>query len=263
MSTESTSQRRKLTKTVVDRMVPPAEGQAFIRDAELKGFGLRVTASGTKTFIVEKRVKGRVRRISLGRYGELTAEQARKEAQKVLGQIATGLDPAVERRRARLRGKTLAEAFEDFLGQRELKPRTRYEYTRLMATVFRDWQGKSIAEIDRTMVASRHKKVGETNGEARANLAMRFLRSLLAFAQATYITCISTTAISITCGNPCRTSCTITSVISWRVPGRCSPGGIGPRLTTRSSRSIGCWKKAARSCSTQPERSPTPQGKPP
>ena len=92
----------------------------------------------------------------------------------------------MERRRARLRGKTLAEAFEDFLKHRELKPRTRYEYTRLMETVFRDWQGKSIAEIDRTMVASRHKRTGETNGEARANLALRFLRSLLAFAQATY-----------------------------------------------------------------------------
>ena len=62
MSTRPHNQVVKLTKTVVDRAKPPATGQAFLRDSELKGFGLRITATGVKTFIVEKRIDGRSRR---------------------------------------------------------------------------------------------------------------------------------------------------------------------------------------------------------
>lgn len=64
----------------------------------MKGFGVRVTSGGTKAFFVEKLIKNKLSRITLGRYPELTVEIARKEAQKLLGQIATGIDPIAEKR---------------------------------------------------------------------------------------------------------------------------------------------------------------------
>ena len=64
--------------------------------AQFKGFAVRVTASGVKSFVVEKLVNGKVRRMTIGRYGEITVEQARSEAQKLLGKIATGIDPRAE-----------------------------------------------------------------------------------------------------------------------------------------------------------------------
>lgn len=186
-STTPVNQSVKLTKLVVDKAPLPEAGQLIIRDTELKGFGLRVTAGGSKSFILEKRIKGRVRRLTIGRYPGITAEQARKEAQKLLGHIITGRDPMAERAQAKIQGVTLAKAFDDFLKARaNLKERTQYDYRRLMKVAFPDWQRKPLTSITKDMVAKRHGKLGEHHGEAYANLAMRFLRALLNFARAQY-----------------------------------------------------------------------------
>lgn len=88
------SMKIKINKTFVDKAeVPVGKDQVFYRDSELKGFALRVTAAGTKSFVVEKNIGNKIRRITLGKYGALTAEQARKEAQKTIGQMQQGLIP--------------------------------------------------------------------------------------------------------------------------------------------------------------------------
>ena len=88
----------KLTKRSVDALAAPGKGQAFKWDGELRGFGVRVTASGLKSFILQYRnSEGRSRRIVIGRYGILTVEQAREKAKIQLGSIADGKDPASEK----------------------------------------------------------------------------------------------------------------------------------------------------------------------
>lgn len=177
----------KITKTVVDRLPPPVSGQSFARDSELKGFAVRLTSSGVKSFILEKRIDGQVKRLTIGRYPELTVEQARKEAQKLLGKIATGQNPIAEKKRQALEETTLLQAFRAFLNARKnLKPRTLYGYNRLMETVFADWQKKPITAITKEMVTKRHTKIGTERGEAYANLSMRFLRAVFNFAIAQY-----------------------------------------------------------------------------
>lgn len=92
----------KLTKRSVDAMASPVEGQAFIWDDELRGFGVRVIPSGLKVFVLQYRnEEGRSRRIVLGRYGVLTVDQARKQAMIKLGAVAGGADPAEERAKSR------------------------------------------------------------------------------------------------------------------------------------------------------------------
>jgi site-specific recombinase XerD len=87
----------KLTKRAVDALVPPAKGQSFLWDGELRGFGVRIIPSGLKTFILQYRnAEGRSRRIVIGRYGVLTVEKAREQAQIKLGMVAGGADPAEE-----------------------------------------------------------------------------------------------------------------------------------------------------------------------
>ena len=185
-STRSTNQTVKLTKTVVDRLTAPATGQAFYRDAELKGFAVRVTASGVTSFIVEKRIDGKVRRITLGRYGELTVEQARKEAHKLLGKVAMGMNPIVEKQREALRGLTLEQVFAEFKRVRaNLRPGTLYQYQRFLDVTFDDWKTRPVTGITKDMIARKHAQLG-AGSEATANLAMRFLRSLFNFALAHY-----------------------------------------------------------------------------
>ena len=85
----------KLTKKAVEALEPPATGQAFLWDGELKGFGVRVTKSGVKTFILQYRnAEGKSRRINIGRFGVITVENARDEAKIKLGAVAAGEDPA-------------------------------------------------------------------------------------------------------------------------------------------------------------------------
>ena len=75
-------------------------------DTELRGFGLRVLPSGTKTFVAFCRNEaGEKRLISIGRFGELTPDEARQQARKILADAVRGEDPAQERKRAR-RGLT-------------------------------------------------------------------------------------------------------------------------------------------------------------
>ncbi len=91
----------KLTKAVVEQTEAPESGQKFVRDDALKGFALRVTASGAKSFVWEGRIKGRMRRFTLGAYPALTVAVAREQALAAKAAIVGGRDPSTERRNER------------------------------------------------------------------------------------------------------------------------------------------------------------------
>ncbi|HVV69024.1 MAG TPA: integrase family protein [Gammaproteobacteria bacterium] len=182
----------KITKLMVDKLPLPTSAvagktaQKRYYDDVMKGFGVRVTSGGTKAFFVEKLVQGKLRRITLGRYPELTAEQARREGQKLLGKIATGIDPIAEKKEARVKVITLKQVFEDYLNARKtLKPSTVFDYQRVMREAFADWQSKPLLSISKDMITKRHTQLGERS-KARANLAMRYLRAIFNFAAGEY-----------------------------------------------------------------------------
>jgi integrase len=177
----------KLTKAFVEKAEPPKDkDQVFYRDDELKGFALRVTLSGAKSFVVETLVGNKVRRMTLGRYGKLTTEQARTEAKKLLGKVATGIDPIAERKERQAKGVTLKEVYADYLKARKsLKRTTLYDYERIMEVSFSDWKSRPLLSITKDMVAKRHRELGGKS-EARANVSMRLLRALFNFAAGEY-----------------------------------------------------------------------------
>jgi integrase len=178
----------RLTKTVVERLPAPAKRYAIHWDGDLKGFGVRVTASGVKAFILQRRVQhGKEVRMTLGRFGPLTAPAARREATKLLGAIASGRDPLAERRQAQLAAVTLGEVFTEYLRVRsELRPKTVADYRHAMSASFGDWWKRPLVEITGDMVVRRHALLGRDHGKASANLAMRVLRAVFGFAAVTY-----------------------------------------------------------------------------
>lgn len=107
----------KLSKRSVDGLLSPSKGQAVLWDTEVRGYGVRVLPSGTKTFILQYRnPEGIQRRINIGRYGILTVDQARDQARLFLASVIKGEDPADETRRAR-KGMTVAEMCEWYLAE--------------------------------------------------------------------------------------------------------------------------------------------------
>lgn len=86
----------KITKRAVDA----AEGREkdyVLWDDELPGFGLRVFASGKRSYVIQYRLGGRSRRFTIGLHGVWTPERARQEAKALLGRVAQGEDPAEEK----------------------------------------------------------------------------------------------------------------------------------------------------------------------
>jgi integrase len=90
----------KLTKRTVDA-AQPRPGRYVVWDSELKGFGLRVEPTGIKTFIVRYRHgggrRGVLRQFKVGRFGRLTADQARTDAVRLLAEAELGRDPQAKR----------------------------------------------------------------------------------------------------------------------------------------------------------------------
>ncbi|WP_447974628.1 tyrosine-type recombinase/integrase [Nitrospira sp. Kam-Ns4a] len=171
---------RKLTKRVIEQTLCPATGQIFLRDTELKGFAVRLTPSA-KTFVLEKRVRGRVRRITLGRYGVLTVEQARAEAIKKAAEIVTGGDPAAARRAARA-APTWQDLEDRYRTEWLPRKRSARNDKSLLDNKLAGWRTKPLAAITRAEVAAMHASIGKTR-PYQANRLLALVRKMFNLAE--------------------------------------------------------------------------------
>ena len=74
------------TKAAVTAIPHPEKGQTIHWDTELTGFGV-LAGARQKTFILERRVNGKPRRITLGRVGQITLQKARQDAEQLIGEM--------------------------------------------------------------------------------------------------------------------------------------------------------------------------------
>jgi integrase len=174
----------KITKTVVDKVVPPIRGQSIIWDTELKGFGLRVTPS-RKTYVAQSRVAGKSRRVTLGLHGVLTPDEGRRAAKEALVLMGRGVDINGEKERKERYSVTLGEVFVAYRGNRKLTANTLRDYEESMKNGFAEWNDMSIRSITRDMISLRFDELSKVS-LARTNLKFRFLRALFNFAMEMY-----------------------------------------------------------------------------
>lgn len=99
-----------ITKQRVDALCPGAK-DIFLWDTGVKGFGVKITPKGTRTYIYQYRMGGRgskVRRYTIGLHGAWTPDAARKEARKIAQMVDQGIDPATEKQKKQRDDVTLA-----------------------------------------------------------------------------------------------------------------------------------------------------------
>jgi len=177
--------KAEISKSVAENTTLPKRGQVIIWDSEIKGFGLRLTP-GARTYIVQARVNGISRRVSLGQHGIITAEQARKKARIELAAMLEGRDPIIEKKRAEAYAKTLRNITDDYLkDRRELKPSTRADINKHLKGSFADWADRPAVKITRDDVMKRFKSLTDRS-PAQANQAFRILRAILNYARGKY-----------------------------------------------------------------------------
>ena len=105
------SNRLNFTKRVLDRLTLPSEGVAYFYDTDTKGLAISVGKTGRKSFLLYRRIQGRPERIKIGRYPDVSIEQARKTVAALNADIAQDLNPA-ESMRERRSEITLADFFK-------------------------------------------------------------------------------------------------------------------------------------------------------
>ncbi|MBL4873258.1 MAG: tyrosine-type recombinase/integrase [Rhodobacteraceae bacterium] len=164
----------KLTKRTVEALKIEVKDY-FVWDSQIAGFGVRVMPSGAKTYQAQYRKGGRTRRVSLGRHGKITAEQARKLAQEVMGSVAKGDNPA-EKISQHRRAPTVAALCDRFFEQHVLqncKPSTQGEYRRAIELFIKPTIGAfKTVDVERKDIADLHQKHRDKPYQANRTLGV-------------------------------------------------------------------------------------------
>ncbi len=177
--------------------LPAGDREAVFWDRELSGFGVRVYPSGSKVYLVQTRSGGKSKRVTIGRHGLLTAEQARRKAAMLISGIKAGQEPVLTAS-PQACGPTLAELGERYLREHvavRCKPTTaaayRHALTRFILPAF---GSLPLGAIGRDQVASLH--YGLHGTPAMANQVVETLSRLFTMAEAW--------GVAPEGGNPCR-----------------------------------------------------------
>ena len=187
---------RSVSKRTVDGLSVGDKDTVFW-DRELSGFGVRVYPSGAKVYVVQTRALGKSKRVTLGRHGVLSADQARRKAAMIIARIKAGEDPSPTPSVsvAELTVTDLAERYLKEHAEVHCKPRTKEAYRWLVVKFVLPKLGKlGINEVEREHIAALHYQHRETRYQA--NRILEVVRKMFNLAEAW--------GLRRDGGNPCR-----------------------------------------------------------
>ena len=161
------NKNQKLTKRVVESIPPHKTNELLIWDSELKGFGVRVFPTGRRTYFVQYRNQfGGTRRKKIGVHGIITADQAREEAKKLLGDVAKGEDPSQDFQKAKLKPtfEELANEYIEMHAKANKRPKSLREDQKMLSNILlKKLGGKKIEEITPYDIQQLHHELRETS----------------------------------------------------------------------------------------------------
>ena len=175
-------------------MLPsPEKGRKLYQDTEVKGLYVRVTTTGTKSFVSYKWLNRKKVWTTHGQYPSMTIKQARTSARTTLNVISEGINPNKLKSGSLAKHDiTLQKVFTDYcVSKHNVKSSTMKNYNSIFNAYLDDWKKKPIAEITRDMIEKRHRDIGKgskkfSESPSRANTTMRLVRALFNYAMGQY-----------------------------------------------------------------------------
>ena len=163
----------------------------------LSGFGVRIYPSGAKVYVVQTRALGKSKRVTLGRHGVISADQARRKAAMIIARIKAGEDPSPTPS-VSVAELTVADLAEPYLKEHaevHYKPPTKEAYRWLVVKFVLPELGKlAINEVERDHIAALHYQHRKTPNQA--NRILEVVRKMFNLAEAW--------GLRRDGGNPCR-----------------------------------------------------------
>jgi integrase len=173
----------RLTDKLARELPAPPNGNRLYRDSDLAGFGLRVTAAGARSWVLNYSTRGRERRITIGSFPPWRERQARARAEELRRLVDAGGDPMGDRRadRAAPTMNELADRFDaEHLPKR--RPGTVQDYRSLLAQHIRPALGAlKVAAVRHADIERLHNKIAAST-PVRANRVVAVLSKMFSLA---------------------------------------------------------------------------------
>lgn len=173
------SKKYNFTRNFIESLKPAKAGKRdYYKDAKVSGLEIMVTAKGNKSFKVTKKKGGRVIRVTLGGYPDLSIENARQKAFEVNSQIAQGINPNEEKNQLR-QEIAFGDLFEQYMERYSKKSKRSWKYDEREVNRFLShWFKRKISSISNQEIRILHEKVRDENGLYQANRLLERIRAI-------------------------------------------------------------------------------------
>lgn len=171
------------TKASIEALPLPQKGWSYHYDIKVNGLGIGIGSTGKKTFILYRKINGKPERIKIGRYPDLTIEQARGKASELNSSIANGINPN-EIKRGRKAELTFAELFSEYMKHHsKLKKKTWAEdQAQFRIYLEKPLGNKKLSNIDRRSIAHIHSSITQNGFAPTANRVKALISSVYGWA---------------------------------------------------------------------------------
>jgi integrase len=171
---------QKINETFVKKAMPPASGNKIHYDADISGFGLRITKAGAKAFVLNYHINRRERRYTIGKSPAWSAAAARAKAMELRRLVDQGIDPLSERVDQR-EAATISDLWNEYekVHLPTLSPRSRTDQRGMWGNhILPEMRSIAVRELTSSKIDRLHAKISETT-PTRANRVIEVLRKAL------------------------------------------------------------------------------------
>ncbi|MEM9626895.1 MAG: tyrosine-type recombinase/integrase [Pseudomonadota bacterium] len=179
----------KLTRAAIAKLrIPDGKSEFLVFDDDLAGFGLRLRAGGSASWIIQYRLGARQRRMTIGRLKGTAPDQARTRAAELLAKVRLGEDPQGTKLEARhaipVKPLLLGQLTDLYLdaAERRQKASTFTETRRHLSRNWSTLHAMPVASIELEHVAAEIKRIATVTGPINANRARANLSAMFSWA---------------------------------------------------------------------------------